>query len=119
MINLDVLGWKVPAARTLLADATMMEFASDIATAAGWEIQTKLVEENFRTSDISPFIAAGVPSCFFWRSAPRHPYYHAAGDTVELLDFDLIAETASVSGHVAFTLANAVEGVEAFVDATR
>ena len=51
----------------------------------------------FPGSDHNPFIDAGVPACFFWRNPPRHPYYHTAGDTPEILDFAVVAETAEVA----------------------
>lgn len=105
MVNLDVLGWKVPATRTLLADPVMMEFAPALASDVGWTVERRLPEASFQSSDISPFVAAGIPSCFFWRSVPRHPYYHAAGDSLNLLDFETVAGTASASARVAFELA--------------
>jgi hypothetical protein len=105
MVNLDVLGWKVPATRTLLADPVMMEFAPPLASEAGWDVERQLPEASFQSSDISPFVEVGIPSCFFWRSAPRHPYYHAAGDSLDLVDFQTVAGTATASARVAFVLA--------------
>jgi hypothetical protein len=105
MVNLDVLGWKVPATRTLLADPVMMEFAPPLASETGWDVERQLPEANFQSSDISPFVEVGIPSCFFWRSAPRHPYYHAAGDSLDLVDFETVAGTATASARVAFELA--------------
>ncbi len=96
MINIDAPGWS-PSKRSLHADPAMRSFALECAAAAGWVPEEQMDASAFPGSDHNPFIDAGVPACFFWRNPPRHPYYHTAGDTPEILDFAVVAETAEVA----------------------
>jgi Iap family predicted aminopeptidase len=100
MINLDALGWW-PSQRSLDADPGMLAFAAESARSYGWEPDHEGDASLFPGSDHNPFIDAGVPSAFFWRHPPTHPYYHTAGDRPEILDYRVVTETASVA---AFTL---------------
>jgi Zn-dependent M28 family amino/carboxypeptidase len=59
----------------------------------------------FPGSDYNAFIDAGIPACLFWRYPPEHPYYHSAGDTPDRLDFEVLADTASIAAKVAWRLA--------------
>jgi aminopeptidase YwaD len=97
MVNIDAPGW-APSQRSLHADAAMREFALESAARVNWSPEEVMDASAFPGSDHNPFIDAGVPACFFWRHPPTHPYYHTAGDTPDLLDFRIVAETASVAG---------------------
>lgn len=97
MVNVDAPGW-APSQRSLHADAAIHKFALECAAPLGWSPDEEMDASVFPGSDHNPFIDAGVPACFFWRHPPTHPYYHTAGDTPELLDFQIVAETASVAG---------------------
>lgn len=96
MINIDAPGW-APSKRSLHADPEIMSFAIESAAMVNWKPDESFDASLFPGSDHNPFIDAGVPACFFWRHPPRHPYYHTAGDTPQLLDFKVIAETAEVA----------------------
>jgi hypothetical protein len=97
MVNVDAPGW-APSQRSLHADPAIRDFALKCAAPLGWSPDNQMDASAFPGSDHNPFIDAGVPACFFWRHPPTHPYYHTAGDTPELLDFRIVAETASVAG---------------------
>ncbi|MCG8545052.1 MAG: M20/M25/M40 family metallo-hydrolase [Alphaproteobacteria bacterium] len=96
MVNIDAPGW-APSKRSLHAEPEIMSFAVESAAAVNWKPDESFDASLFPGSDHNPFIDAGVPACFFWRNPPRHPYYHTAGDTPQLLDFKVIAETAEVA----------------------
>ena len=105
MINLDVLAWVYPAQRCLHADPAMASVATEAATSMGWVPESQVDATLVPSSDVNPFIDAGVPACMFWRNPPKHPYYHALGDGPELLSLELVAETAKVASDTAFRLA--------------
>lgn len=105
MVCLDALAWLYPAKRNLHADPSIRDFAYESAVAAGWVPEEELEANLLPASDHNPFIDAGVPACWFWRYPPQHPFYHAPGDTPELLDLDLVAGTATAAAFTAFRLA--------------
>lgn len=96
MVNLDAPGW-APSQRSLHADASIRALAVETARQVNWSPDEEMDASLFPGSDHNPFIDAGVPSCFFWRHPPTHPYYHTGGDTLDLLDFRVVADTATVS----------------------
>lgn len=96
MVNLDAPGW-APSQRSLHADASIRALAVETARQVDWSPDEEMDASLFPGSDHNPFIDAGVPSCFFWRHPPTHPYYHTGGDTLDLLDFRVVADTARVS----------------------
>ena len=96
MVNLDAPGW-APSQRSLHADASIRALAVETARQVNWSPDEEMDASLFPGSDHNPFIDAGVPSCFFWRHPPTHPYYHTGGDTLDLLDFRVVADTARVS----------------------
>jgi aminopeptidase YwaD len=101
MICLDALAWLYPCKRRLHSDPSIREFALASAEAVGWNVEEELEASILETSDLNPFIDAGVPACMFWRYPPQHPHYHSLGDTPDLLSYRAIAETATAA---AFTL---------------
>jgi Iap family predicted aminopeptidase len=105
MVNLDALAWAFPATRALHADPALLEFASESASAVEWEPELSVDASLLAGSDQNPFIDAGVPACWLWRYPPPHPHYHGAGDTPRLLDYDLVAETATASAYTLLRLA--------------
>jgi hypothetical protein len=109
MVNLDALAWVYPARRMLHADPSIRDFAATRAAAAGWESDIDVEASSMAGADDSPFIDAGVPACWLWRYPPNHSFYHSRGDTPELLDFELVADTARAAAHVAFCLAHEPE----------
>ena len=96
MVNLDAPGW-APSQRSLHADASIRALAVETARRVNWSPDEEMDASLFPGSDHNPFIDAGVPSCFFWRHPPTHPYYHTGGDTLDLLDFRVVADTARVA----------------------
>ncbi len=107
MICLDALAWRYPGRRAIHADPSMLEFAADCAAAAGWPAEELVDASVLRGSDHNPFIDAGVPAAWFWHYPPQHPYYHSAGDTIDLVDFEAAAVVAEVGARTAFSLADA------------
>jgi Iap family predicted aminopeptidase len=105
MVNLDALAWAYPATRALLADPAILEFAAESAAASGWAPEVAVDASELAGSDLNAFIDAGVPSCWLWRYPPPHPHYHGAGDTPELLDYRLVAETATAAASTVLRLA--------------
>ncbi|MEA2377585.1 MAG: aminopeptidase YwaD [Thermoleophilaceae bacterium] len=106
MVCLDALAWVYPGRRAVHADPSFLEYASARAREIGWEPEEMVDASLLLGSDHNPFIDAGVPACWFWRYPPQHFGYHSAGDLPELLDYDLVAETAIAAGHTAFALAD-------------
>ena len=96
MVNLDAPGW-APSQRSLHADASIRALAIETARQVNWSPDEEMDASLFPGSDHNPFIDAGIPACFFWRHPPTHPYYHTGGDTLDLLDFRVVADTARVS----------------------
>ena len=96
MVNLDAPGW-APSERSLHADRAIRELAIETARRVDWSPDEEMDASLFPGSDHNPFIDAGVPACFFWRHPPTHPYYHTGGDTLDLLDFRVVADTARVA----------------------
>ena len=96
MVNLDAPGW-APSQRSLHADRAIRTLAIETARRVDWSPDEAMDASLFPGSDHNPFIDAGVPACFFWRHPPTHPYYHTGGDTLDLLDFRVIADTANVA----------------------
>jgi Iap family predicted aminopeptidase len=110
MVNLDALGWAYPTAkRNLFVDPSLERFAVEGAAALGWAPDVIVEGNEFPGYDCNPFLDGGVPTAWFWRYPPQHPYYHSAGDTPDLLDYAMITETAEVSAFTAFRLANEPE----------
>jgi Zn-dependent M28 family amino/carboxypeptidase len=109
MVNLDALAWAAHAKRALHADPSIHDFARACAVQLGWEPEVEREASLFPGADHHPFIDAGVPACWFWRYPPPHPYYHSEGDTPEIVDFDQVAETATVAASTAFRLASEPE----------
>lgn len=105
MVNLDALAWIYPCKRSLHADPSMREFALESGRRIGWVPEDELEASLLQASDHNPFIDAGVPAAWFWRYPPQHPHYHSAGDTPELLDYELVADTARVSAYTVLRLA--------------
>lgn len=93
------------------ADAAIRSFAYDCARDVGWEPENELEASALQASDHNPFIDAGVPAVLFWRYPPQHPFYHAAGDDLELMSFEAVADTATAAAYTAFRLAADV-GIE-------
>ncbi|MEA2330121.1 MAG: aminopeptidase YwaD [Thermoleophilaceae bacterium] len=106
MVCLDALAWVYPGRRALHADPSFMEYAAARATEVDWQPEELVDASVLLGSDHNPFIDAGVPAAWFWRYPPQHFGYHSAGDLPELLDFDLVAGTATAAGHTAFALAD-------------
>ncbi|MEA2464786.1 MAG: aminopeptidase YwaD [Acidobacteriota bacterium] len=106
MVNLDALGWALPAKRALYADPAIRDLAFETASAAGWTPEEELEASIFPGSDHNPFIDAGVPAAFYWRYPPGNPFYHTAGDIPEIVDLHLVSETASVASRLVLRLAN-------------
>jgi hypothetical protein len=106
MINLDALGWALAGERALYADPAIRDIAFEAAAAIGWTPEHELEASTFAGSDYNPFIDAGVPAAYYWRYPPPHPYYHTSGDVPELVDAEMVSETAMVAAHLAMTLAN-------------
>ena len=96
MVNLDAPGW-APSQRSLHADRSIRTLAIETARQVSGSPDEEMDASLFPGSDHNPFIDAGVPACFFWRHPPTHPYYHTGGDTLDLLDFRVVADTARVS----------------------
>ena len=96
MVNLDAPGW-APSERSLHADGSIRALAIETARQVNWSPDEAMDASLFPGSDHNPFIDAGVPACFFWRHPPTHPYYHTGGDTLDLLDFRVVADTARVA----------------------
>ena len=96
MVNLDAPGW-APSQRSLHADRAIRALAIETARQVSWSPDEEMDASLFPGSDHNPFIDAGVPACFFWRHPPTHPYYHTGGDTLDLLDFRVVADTAGVA----------------------
>lgn len=109
MVCLDALAWAYPGMRSLHADPSLQAYAAARASELGWGPDEIVDASTLMGSDHNAFIDAGVPSCWFWRFPPQHPYYHASGDRPELLDFELVAETARVAAHTAFSLGEDAE----------
>ena len=105
MVNLDALGWLFPCERSMHADSAMRSFAHDCARAVGWEPENELEASLMQASDHNPFIDAGIPAVLFWHYPPQHPYYHAAGDDLELMSFDAVADAATAAAYTVFKLA--------------
>lgn len=106
MVNLDALGWAYPAAkRNVFVDPSLEAFALESAATLGWEADIVVEGNSFPGYDCNPFLDGGVPTAWFWRFPPQHPYYHSAGDTPDLLDYEMIADTANVSAYTALRLA--------------
>lgn len=105
MINLDALGWSRVAKRALWADASIHDYCRSAARRAGWKADIEQEASQFSGSDYNPFIDAGVPAAFLWRYPPGNPYYHSEGDSLALVDVDVILETARVAAYVALELA--------------
>ena len=106
MINLDALGWAYPSAkRNVFVDPSLEAFALDSAAALGWEPDIVVEGNSFPGYDCNPFLDGGVPTAWFWRFPPQHPYYHSAGDTPDLLDYDMITDTANVTAYTTLRLA--------------
>lgn len=106
MVNLDALGWALPAKRTLYADPAIRDLAFETARSVGWTPEEELEASIFPGSDHNPFIDAGVPAAFYWRYPPGNPYYHTSGDVPEMLDMDIVSETATVAARLVLRLAN-------------
>lgn len=105
MVNLDALACAA-AQRSLHADPSIMNFALNAAAAVGWHAENSADASLFPGSDHNPFIDAGVPAAFFWRSPPVHPYYHTPGDTLDRIDFEVALETATAAAATVMRLAN-------------
>ena len=106
MICLDALAWAYPARRALHADPSFQGYAAARAAEVGW-VPEEIVDASLLLgSDHNPFIDAGVPAAWFWRYPPQHLGYHSAGDRPELVDFELVAQTAAAASHTAFSLAD-------------
>jgi Peptidase family M28 len=105
MVNLDALAWAYPARRALHSDPSIHGYAAARACSLGWRPFEEVEASLLAGSDVNPFIDAGVPACWFWRYPPPHPYYHSEGDDPELLELELVAETADVAAATAFSLA--------------
>jgi Peptidase family M28 len=106
MICLDALAWVYPGRRSLHADPSFQEYATARASEIGW-VPDEVVDASLLLgSDHNAFIDAGVPAAWFWRYPPQHLGYHSTGDTLELVDFALVAETTAAVGHTAFSLAD-------------
>lgn len=111
MLNFDALAWKHAWGHSLWVDPAIEAEAARLLTDVGW-VPEEIVEASwFPGSDHNPFIDAGVPAMWLWRFPPQHPYYHAAGDTLDLIDVPKLVETASAGAHVA----RAIADDEAFV----
>jgi Zn-dependent M28 family amino/carboxypeptidase len=106
MVNLDALAWAYPARRALHADPSIRDYAIARARETGWDPEAVVDASLLVGSDHNPFIDAGVPACWLWRYPPQHPAYHSAGDVIDLVDFELVAQTARAAGHTAFSLAD-------------
>jgi Zn-dependent M28 family amino/carboxypeptidase len=105
MVCLDALAWAFPGGQSLHADPSMGDYAAARAREVGWD--PAIVDASLLLgSDHNSFIDAGVPACWFWRYPPQHPGYHSTGDRLDIIDFDLVAETARVAAHTAFSLAD-------------
>ena len=108
MVNLDALGWLFPCERSMHVDSAMRSFAQDCARAVGWEPENELEASLMQASDHNPFIDAGIPAVLFWHYPPQHPFYHAAGDDLELMSFDAVADAATAAAYTVFRLATDV-----------
>ncbi|HEX4804310.1 MAG TPA: M20/M25/M40 family metallo-hydrolase [Conexibacter sp.] len=106
MVCLDALAWIYPGRRSLHADPSFQAYAAARAAEVGWEPQEVVDASLLLGSDHNAFIDAGVPAAWFWRYPPQHLGYHSTGDTLELVDFELVAQTAAAAGHTAFALAD-------------
>ena len=106
MVNLDALGWAYPSAkRNVFVDLSLEAFALESAAALGWEADVVVEGNSFPGYDCNPFLDGGVPTAWFWRFPPQHPYYHSAGDTPDLLDYEMVTDTANVSAYTTLRLA--------------
>lgn len=105
MINLDGVASSYPSRREIWsADARLRRLADALARRHGWT-PDRLISERGTFSDHVPFTDAGVPSCLIWR--PEYPYLVSRGDVRALVDEDAVAQTAQISGALAWVLAHA------------
>jgi Iap family predicted aminopeptidase len=109
MVNLDALGWLLPGERSVHADPSIRSLAFECAAAVGWGPQNELEASLMQASDHNAFIDAGVPACFFWHYPPQHPYYHAEGDSLELVSPTAVAAAGTAAASTAWVLANRPE----------
>ena len=103
MFNLDALAWALPGKRSDHHD-DLKPFVVARTSEIGWEARALHRLDAF-SGDHSPFVNSGIPACWIWRFPPQHIYYHSAGDVPELLDMDLVTETANVISYSALSLA--------------
>ena len=104
MFNLDALAWALPGKRAMIIHDDLKPFVVARASEIGWEPE-RFTDTDAFSGDHSPFVNHGIPACWIWRFPPQHVYYHSAGDVPELLDMDLVAETANVISYSALSLA--------------
>jgi len=104
MVNLDALAWRVAGPRCLVVDPGLERFATALLEHIGWAPDA-VWDAREAESDIAPFVAAGVPGAWCWRFPPQHPYFGSARDSRELLDVDLITETANAAACLAYRIA--------------
>lgn len=109
MINLDALGLPLPGTRVVVADAEMAPYAAESAARAGFEPESEIDGSAYAWSDHNPFIDAGIPSAWYWRFPPQHPYYHSAGDILRYVNAERMLDVATASAYLAFRLAEAPE----------
>jgi Iap family predicted aminopeptidase len=105
MVDLDAIGSRYPAKRTIWSDEAMRDFADESVRQVGWEPDILFDARLFQFSDNTPFTDAGVPSCWIWEFPAIHPFYHTSGDIGELVDPAAVAVTAGASARVAQRLA--------------
>ena len=105
MVNFDALAWRVHGPRCLVVSDAFRARAIATLTEFGWEPDAAW-DASTAASDITPFHAAGVPVAWCWRFPPQNPYFASTGDTEELLDLELVTETADAAAYLAYSLAS-------------
>ncbi|MHB8692912.1 MAG: M28 family peptidase [Solirubrobacteraceae bacterium] len=105
MINFDALAWRVHGPRCLVVSDAFRARAIATLTEFGWE-PDEVWDASTAASDITPFHAAGVPVAWCWRFPPQNPYFASTRDTTELLDLELVTETADAAAYLAYSLAS-------------
>lgn len=97
MINLDGLASRFGGRRSVWVTPSAEDFAVETARLQRWPPEVIRDARAFAYSDNTPFVDAGIPSCWFHENPPVHPYIHSAGDVRDLVDARVVAEVASVA----------------------
>jgi aminopeptidase YwaD len=105
MINFDALAWCVAGPRCLVVHPALEAYARQTLTEIGWPPDS-VWDARETSSDVAPFVSAGVPAAWCWRFPPQHPYFATERDSREFLDVDLVTETANAAALLAYRIAS-------------